>query len=494
VRIGSVIDCQVNGIRDRVTVDAGEPADRVSRASCMVEPLKRRRWPLAVMLTFVIVSMAYSLWWNPVVHHSRDWVIPGDIWSTFRAAHWVGWGNIGGIYGADTQLVTFPGIAVLLAPVAMVSGAFGLGESHAPIFISQPTSWLLLGPAILLLASTSLMALDAMAEELGVHRPRRIVLSFMEAVVIFQVVTLWGHPEDTLALTFSLYAFLAMFRSRWSLSGWLWGAAIVTQPLAILILPLAFARTPAAHRARLCLYGALPSVVLLSAPLVMQWHRTSAVLLHQANARFLDHATPWIGLSPTLTPTTVGAGPGRAIAILMAVLVGFMAYRRAPSGVGLLWLCALALSLRCFFESVMDAFYLGPPLVLIVLTAATCASRKRLVGSWVIAILATVFAFHRASEWGYWAPMVVFLAIGLACAWPGRAAVGIFGEDARRLTRPRSKPDRAGRPPTYSGPTVCLRPGSSSLAVDRVESASATTARVDAGSITASTNPRSDAW
>ena len=30
----------------------------------MVEHLKRRRWPLVVMLTFVIVSMAYSLWWN----------------------------------------------------------------------------------------------------------------------------------------------------------------------------------------------------------------------------------------------------------------------------------------------------------------------------------------------------------------------------------------------------------------------------------------------
>ncbi|MGO8871562.1 MAG: hypothetical protein ACLQPH_09215 [Acidimicrobiales bacterium] len=76
----------------------------------------------------------------------------------------------------------------------------------------------------------------------------------------------------------------------------------------------------------------------------------------------------------------------------------------------------------------MDVFYLGPPLALIVLTAATCASRKRLVGAWAIAILATIYSFHRASEWGYWGPMVAFLAIGLACAWPGRAAVGIFGD------------------------------------------------------------------
>lgn len=430
MKLAGVIDPPFEPVQDGVVPDTGQRADLGSQTSWMVEHLKRRRWTLMVMATFVIVSMAYSLLWNPVVHHSHVWVIPGDIWSTFRAAHWVGWGDIGGIYGPDTQLVTFPGIAVLLAPVAMVSSTLGLRESLTPIIFSQPSSWLLLGPAILLLGSTCLMALDAMAEEFGVNGLRRIVLSFMEAVVIFQVVTMWGHPEDLLALTFSLYALLAMFRGRWSLSGWLWGAAIVFQPLVILMFPLAFVRTPKPQRLRLCLYGALPSVVLLSAPLVTQWHRTSAVLFHQANARFLDHATPWIALSPTFSRTSVGAGPGRMIAVLAAVLIGYLAYRRPPSTVGLLWLCALALSLRCFFESVMVVFYLGPPLALIVLTAATCASWKRLAGAWAIAVVATVFAFHRSSEWGYWAPMVAFLAIGLACAWPGRAEVGIFGDDS----------------------------------------------------------------
>jgi hypothetical protein len=135
------------------------------------------------------------------------------------------------------------------------------------------------------------------------------------------------------------------------------------------------------------------------------------------------------------------------IAVLVAVLIGYLAYRRPPSTVGLLWLCALALSLRCFFESVMVVFYLGPPLALIVLTTATCASWRRLVGAWAIAMVATVYCFHGASEWGYWAPMVAFLAIGLACAWPGRADVGIFtsasSAKARQSVRQRSIPDRA---------------------------------------------------
>jgi hypothetical protein len=190
----------------------------------------------------------------------------------------------------------------------------------------------------------------------------------------------------------------------------------------------------------------------------MQWNRTSAVLFHQENARFLDHATPWIALSPVLSRTEVGAGPGRMIAVLAAVLIGYLAYRRPPSTVGLLWLCALALSLRCFFESVMVVFYLGPPLALIVLMAATCDSRRRLIGAWAIAPVATVFAFHRFSEWEYWLPMVAFLAIGLACAWPGRSEVGIFG-DGPTIDLATSDPDEPGFPRSLQRPDRVLATG-----------------------------------
>ena len=128
---------------------------------------------------------------------------------------------------------------MLLAPVAMVSGALGLGESIVPVLLAHPTSWLLLGPAMLALGSSCLVAFDAMAEDLGVGRRLRIVLCWMEAVVIFQVVAMWGHPEDMLALALALYALLGAFRARWSLAGWLWGAAIVIQPLvALAIIPV----------------------------------------------------------------------------------------------------------------------------------------------------------------------------------------------------------------------------------------------------------------
>ncbi len=383
------------------------------------------------MATFVVASMAYSLWWEPVLHHVHVWLIPGDVWSTFRAAHWVGWGDLRGVYGRDTQLVTLPGIAVLLAPVAMLSGAFGLSESITPVLLAHPTSWLILGPAVLALGSSCLVAFDAMAEELGVGHRLRVVLCWMEAAVIFQVLTIWGHPEDTLALALALYTLLAAFRGRWSASGWLWGAAVVVQPLVLLMFPLAFSRTPRGQRLRVCLYGAIPTVVLLAPPLLSEWRATSKVILHQANFPKLDHATPWLALAPRLTGNSVGAGPGRMLAVLAAVGLGLVACRRRPSVVGLLWMCALALSLRCAFESVMVSFYLGPPLALIVVVAAARDRTTWLVGSFMTAMVATVVAFHRFSEWGYWTPMVALLAIGLACAWPGREALGLTSSAQR---------------------------------------------------------------
>ncbi len=74
--------------------------------------------------------------------------------------------------------------------------------------------------------------------------------------------------------------------------------AIVIQPLVLLMFPLAFVRTQRNQRAQLCLLGALPSVVLVGNTLISQWDVMSKILLHQQNFQFLDHATPWVAISP----------------------------------------------------------------------------------------------------------------------------------------------------------------------------------------------------
>ena len=383
---------------------------------------RRRVWPGAATFMLVLIAMAYSFWWGPLVRHASEWVVPGDVWSTFRAAHWIGWGDLGGVYGSDTALVTFPGIAVLLAPLAMISGSLGLSESISPIFLAHPTAWYVLGPVVLLLGSTCLFALDAVAEQLGVSGRRRAVLCWFEVIVVFQVVALWGHPEDLLAFALALYALMAGSQKRFSLSAWLWGAAIVVQPLVILVFPLALARTQRGRRIRLVALAAVPSIVLVGTPLVSQWRVTSRAILRQPNYEYLDHATPWVALSPHLSRVSVGAGPGRMAAVLVAVLFGVAAARRPPAPAGFIWLCAFALAIRCLFEAVMVPFYLGPPLALIILAASLRAERWRMVAAWIVAMVATVFAFHRFSEWLYWTPIAALLVIALATAWPGWAA------------------------------------------------------------------------
>jgi hypothetical protein len=63
-----------------------------SRRAWLADHWERRKWALLAMVVFVAVSLAVTFPWGPVVRHKSEWVVPGDIWSTFRNAHQVGWG------------------------------------------------------------------------------------------------------------------------------------------------------------------------------------------------------------------------------------------------------------------------------------------------------------------------------------------------------------------------------------------------------------------
>src|SRR5579862_8197531 len=91
--------------------------------------LRRRSWPIAVTVLSLAMGMVYCFLWAPVVRHTHVWVVPWDIWGAFRSAQFIGWGDLGNIYGAGTGLVTFPGILLLFAPVAVLTGAFGMTAS-----------------------------------------------------------------------------------------------------------------------------------------------------------------------------------------------------------------------------------------------------------------------------------------------------------------------------------------------------------------------------
>jgi hypothetical protein len=419
----------------------------------LAEVVRRRGFVAVVAVTAVVTGMAFNLWWAPLVRHHAQWLIPEDMWGTFRAAHYVGWGDIGDLYSSGTNLVTFPAIAVLLAPVAMLSGSLGLSESF-PYLLPHPTAWLILGPVEILLGALVLFPLDAVTEHLGMSRGRRAVVAVIGAVAVWPVVVIWGHPEDALAVALALGALLYGWRRQWRPCGWLFGLAVAFQPLVVLMAPvLILGILPSAiERLRACIRSVLPSAALLTIPLVQQWRATTYALVQQPNFPSIDHPTPLLFLSPVLqrsrlahqglippvvrihgqfvktplpllhTGDVVAAGPARTVAVVLACVVGVWAWRNHDrlTPVATLWLIGVCLTLRCVFESVMDPYYLWPAVAVTVLVAGR--QGWRLAASVTSAAFATWWSYGFHGPWAWWGPIVLALAVALACAWPGWAA------------------------------------------------------------------------
>ncbi len=424
---------------------------------------------------FVGMGLAYMLGWDALVHHSHSWAVGGDLWGIFRGAHYVGWGYLGGIYTNGNGIVTFPGICVILAPVAMLTEKLNLSESFSPFFLARPTAALVLVPVELLLASSVMFAADALAERLHVLKSRRALLCVVVAIIAWPVVALWGHAEDVLAMTFAVYAMIAMLNRRWAAFGWLLGFGIVMQPLVALMLPLFIAATPRGQRVLVTIRSMALSAVLVGVAFAGDPADTYQALVKQPTPPSLNHPTPWVAFAPkifsraaktyrgvnvlhgsghaSLRATTVhspayalvSGGPGRMIDVVLAVLVGLYVWRRPQPPDRLLWLAALVLASRCFFEPVMTPYYLAPPLILAMVMTARQGGR-RFWASIVLALEITVYAYYDLNEWIWWLPIVGGLAVVVALGYP----IG----SGRALDPPEMSIDKLERPEWDDGAII----------------------------------------
>ncbi|MGH9122064.1 MAG: hypothetical protein ACRDYC_08965, partial [Acidimicrobiales bacterium] len=366
--------------------------------------------------------MAYCLLWSPLLGRTHQWVVPGDIWGAFRSAQFVGWGDLGNVYGAGTGLVTFPGILLLFAPVAMITGAFGMTASF-PFQLPHPTSWLVLGPYEILISCSALFACDALAERLGVTRGRRRVLCVAEGLVLWNISVYWGHPEDAVAVALAVYALVLAFEGRWGGAGWLFGAAAATQPVVVLMLPVLLAFAGKNRALPLLVRASLPSVLLLATPLVAEFHATIHALVDQPNFPNIDHRTPWTSLAPHLGGSgqglSVAAGPGRLVAIALACATGWRARRWRDHPETIVMAAAFTLALRCFTESVMVSFYVWPVLA-VGLVMATRGSSWRWVFGVAAAVGVTVCSNSHLGEWAWWGLVNGGIAVLLWTGNPSR--------------------------------------------------------------------------
>lgn len=407
-------------------------------------------WPILGMLVILVSGMAFSFWWNQIVHGVHVWATPPDLWATFRDAHYIIWNGEGRVYNASTSFVTFPGIAVLFAPLAEIQSHFNLTESF-PVYLTHPSAWYVLGPIDMICGGVLLFPLDALARRLSVSAKRRIVLTCVETVLIWPTVALWGHPEDTLALAFAFTGLMASFDRRWVHAAAFFALAVAFQPLVLLVLPIVLSYVPVRKWPTLAAIVALPSALLLLPPLIQEWGPTTFALLKQPNYPALNHPTPWMAFAPVLKKrgygTTgefrfvtsqghrileygpvrilegeiVAAGPGRVIALVLACAIGVWVAKKKPPLLEVVWWAAVALSLRCVFECVMDPYYLLPALSLAVIVAFKLSTTRL-----TLAVLATAFctwlSYWHTGEWTYYSLVIGLLLLVLAFTWPGRSA------------------------------------------------------------------------
>jgi hypothetical protein len=392
--------------------------------------------------------MAFSFWWNSVIHGVSYWATPPDLWATFRDAHFVIWNGEGRVYNASTSFVTFPGIAVFLAPFAELQSMLHLTESF-PVYLAKPSAWYVLGPVDMLCGGVLLFPLDVFSKRLGLDARRRAVLMILETALVWPTVAIWGHPEDTLALAFAFWGLLAILDRRWVRCGAFFALAVVFQPLVLLMLPIVLAYVPRKRWAPLAGIVAIPSGLLLLPPLVQEWRPTTFALLKQPNFPALNHPTPWLSLAPViqkrgygttgafkvvtlanghrvleygpvrvLEGEVVAAGPGRVIALVLACVAGIVVARLRPSIVQVIWWTALVLSLRCIFECVMDPYYLLPALSLALL-AASGLRWPRLGLTVVAGGLCTWLSYWHTGEWTYYLLVIGTLLLALVFSFPG---------------------------------------------------------------------------
>ena len=400
--------------------------------------LVRRLFPILATVCLIVIGMTGTTLIGPHLIGKTAWSLPDDLWGTLIAADRLVHLNLAGLYTQPTGLVTFPGAAVILAPIITLIDAAGLSLQHPGPHNHQPTVWLVAGPYMIAISSVALFAADALAERLGVTRPKRLFLAGASAVALWNVSVQWGHPEDAVAIGLLLFAILALSGARTARSAWLLGAAIAVQPLVLLALPALLAVIEPRRVAGFLARAAAPAAVVLGAAAAANWHATYLAEARQPNWPAVDHPTPWTPLAPRMAAGAVADGPFRLVAILAACGCALIVARRLraarPTDSGnrqwsaetlgeMLWWAAFALALRCVFEPVMVAYYLWPALAVALIVATR--TWPRLLATSVI-VAAVTFGSQSAwrSPWGWWGSMVAGLALTLAFSVPHSRPAG----------------------------------------------------------------------
>src|ERR1700751_5579922 len=119
----------------------------------------RRAFPLIATLGLILVGMAGTIW-GPGYYGQQAWAVPRAPWGPLAPPQRLPHLDRAGLYTAPTNLVSFPGAAVILVPVAAVMDLAGIPIQAGRQGV-HPAGWLVAGPLETILSALVLFAADA---------------------------------------------------------------------------------------------------------------------------------------------------------------------------------------------------------------------------------------------------------------------------------------------------------------------------------------------
>ena len=383
----------------------------------------QRGAPVTATVVMVLTVMVFGLVDHSGVHVGGTWLrAPGsDLWSLVASSWAFAHGEFAHIYVRDGALTSPPALELVLAPVLLLGQSLGVAY-HAG-GSSQPNSlWLLVGPAALLLGSTALFAVDAVARYWRLADGQRLALALVGALGVANVAALWGHPEDCVAFACVVWAALALERrgpAAGPTAALLLGVGIAFQPLAILGVAPVLTRLGWRAAARLWWRVLLPSLALLVAPLWGEPGRTFFVLDHQPYLPAYVSLTPLSHLAPVLARGVDGGGPTRLIATVLSAALAVTVCRKRHDLATVLTMVAVAFFLRILLETELNWYYLWPvPALCLLLAVRRSTTRFWLCSSALVVSVALGDrnAVHHIALW--WPALMATLVVMLLSVGP----------------------------------------------------------------------------
>ena len=383
--------------------------------------LENRTPPVVATVAMLVGVLAFSLMGHAVLHSGQDGLLsPGDLWSLASSSSAVLHGDFANIYMRHGALTSPPAFEIALMPVMGLGELVGLSP-HLRATGEPLSLWLVLGPAAVLLASTALFAVDAVARAWSFSEQRRLALALVGGLGVANVTAYWGHPEDCMAVAFVLWAALSMERrgsAGASRAALLLGIGIALQPLALLAVAPILARLTWRRAGRLVGWLAVPSLVVLAAPLIAETHRTLFVLVRQPFPPAYVSLTPLTSLASHLSPGVDGGGPTRLVAILLASALAIVVCHRRHDLPTVLTMVAVAFFLRVLLETELNWYYLWPVPALCLLLALRRSPFRFALCSLAL-VASAVLGNHRVHDIALWWPaLMATVVVMLLCAAP----------------------------------------------------------------------------